>query len=168
MLRNYEDRQEVFQFIDALPLHLDQKLVYPITVFNKVSSWNLLNFYQHFFCEIVCETYFSGQTFFMTEKIIRPIFAKRPFLIQGPTNYLKNLQALGFKTFSAWWDEGYDQDPPDARYSTFKYNIDYIASQSENTIKQWYLEMQPVLEHNYNVLQTLTDQQILSTCFESP
>ena len=162
LTRHYEDRELVFKFIEPLPLTLGDDLSYPITIFSENSSWNLLNVYKNFFCEIVCETFFTGETFFMTEKIFRPIIAKRPFLIQGPKNFLKNLRSLGFKTFSNWWDEGYDEDPADARYQTFKYNIDHIANQSTSALNTWYNEMQPILEHNYQVLQTLTNQKILS------
>lgn len=165
LTRHHGDRQQVFKFIEHLPLTLGDEISYPITIFTKNSSWNLLSLYDNFFCEIVCETFFTGDTFFMTEKIFRPIIAKRPFLLQGPTNFLKNLRALGFKTFANWWDEGYDEDPGDARYETFKFNIDYIARQSDSTLNAWYNEMQPILEHNYQVLQTLTNQKILSVFY---
>lgn len=160
--RHYEDREQVFKFIECLPLTFGDEFSYPITISSKNSSWNLLGIYKNFFCEIVCETFFTGDTFFMTEKIFRPILAKRPFLVQGPTNFLKNLRSLGFQTFSNWWDEGYDEDPADARYQTFKFATDWIAEQSNSTLNAWYNEMQPILEHNYQVLQTLTNQKILS------
>lgn len=160
--RHFEDREIFFKFIEHLPLTFGDNLNYPITIHKDNAPYNLLSEYKNFFCEIVCETFFTGDTFFMTEKIYRPIIAKRPFLVQGPVNFLKNLRSLGFKTFSHWWDEGYDEDPADARYPTFKVNIDYIANQSDSTIQSWYNEMQPILEHNYQVLQTLTDQKILS------
>jgi hypothetical protein len=78
---------------------------------------------------------------------------------------LKNLQRLGFKTFDHWWDESYDQDPADARYETFKHAIDWIAGQDNATLYAWYQEMQPILDHNCQVLANLTNQQILSTEF---
>lgn len=162
LARHYEDREQIFKFIECLPLTLGDELSYPITIYAENSSWNLLGLYKNFFCEIVCETFFTGDTFFMTEKIFRPIIAKRPFLVQGPKNFLKNLRSLGFQTFSDWWDEGYDQDPADARYQTFKFATDWIAEQSNSTLNAWYNEMQPTLEHNYQVLQTLTNQKILS------
>lgn len=160
--RHREDSELVFKFIKCLPLTLGDELSYPITIHSHNSSWNLLELYKHFFCEVVCETFFTGQTFYMTEKIFRPIIAKRPFLLQGPTNFLKNLRSLGFQTFSNWWDEGYDESPADARYQTFKFALDYIAEQSNATLDAWYNEMQPVLEHNYQVLQTLNNKKIFS------
>ena len=86
-------------------------------------------------------------------------------MIQGPKYFLKNLKKLGFKTFNKWWCEGYDLDESDARYDTLKHGIDWIASQSNDTIEQWYLEMQNTLEHNYDVLCNLTNSEILDTEF---
>ena len=118
---------------------------------NKIDKY-----YKNFFIELVCETYFSGNTFFPTEKIWRPILLKTPFIVQGPQFYLKNLKKLGFKTFDTWWDEGYDIDPDNARLESIKQNIDWIASQTNNTINDWHYEMQGVLNHNYNTLKNIS------------
>jgi hypothetical protein len=101
----------------------------------------------------------------MTEKIMRSIINRKPFLVQGPQWFLKNLKRLGFQTFSQWWDEGYDEDPWDFRYDGLKLNIDFIASQSQGTIQQWYREMKTVLDHNYDTFLKLTPEQITHTEF---
>jgi len=160
--RHWSAWPEVYEFVQNLPICFD-KQSYPILWQDQ--AFNLNDQYQKFFCEIVCETYFTGQTFFVTEKTLRCIINRRPFIVQGPKWYLRNLHTLGFKTFSQWWDEGYDEDPADARYKTLCYNIDTIAQTSEETIKKWYQEMQPTLEHNVQVLQQLTDKKLLGTEF---
>lgn len=166
-VRRYPDQlQNVAKFLDTVPITFDRIPQYPITVGIKDSSlMPMALLYQDIFCEIVCETFFSGKTFFMTEKILRPMFFKRPFVIQGPKYFLKNLQMLGFKTFSQWWDEGYDQDHHDSRYETITNNIHWIGSQSSDTISSWYDQMQPILEHNYQTLMSLTTKKILTTEF---
>jgi hypothetical protein len=160
--RHWSAWPEVYEFVQHLPLCLD-KQSYPILWQDQ--AFKLTDQYQKFFCEIVCETYFTGKTFFVTEKTLRCIINQRPFIVQGPKWYLRNLHALGFKTFSQWWDEGYDKDSADARYETLCYNIDTIAQASTETIKQWYQEMKPTLEHNVRVLQRLTDEKLLGTEF---
>lgn len=160
--RHWSAWPDVYNFIQQLPICID-KQSYPILWQNQ--AFNLDEQYKKFFCEIVCETYFSGKTFFVTEKTFRCIINRRPFVIQGPQWYLRNLRTLGFKTFSHWWDEGYDEDPSDARYKTLCNGIDWIAQQSCETIQQWYKEMQPVLEHNVQVLQQLTSKKIIETKF---
>ena len=153
---------EVYSFIQQLPIR-SESMSYPI-LWNK-GAFDLDKYYQNIFCEIVCETYFTGCTFFVTEKTLRCIINRRPFIVQGPKWFLHNLKKLGFKTFDQWWDEGYDTDHSDSRYKTLCSNIDYIAQQSATTIKQWYQEMQPILEHNIQVMQQLTNNQIINTEF---
>jgi len=156
------DIDNIFIFLKELPLVYDE-VSYPILWSDN--AYDLDELYKNIFCEIVCETYFSGRTFFISEKTYRCILNKRPFIIQGPKWFLKNLKKLGFKTFDKWWDEGYDEDPSDARYETLKRNINWIGSQSDQTINGWYEEMQPILTHNYNVLCNLTNETILNTEF---
>jgi hypothetical protein len=160
--RHWASWPDVYSFVQQLPICID-KQSYPILWNDK--AFKLEEQYKKFFCEIVCETYFSGKTFFVTEKTLRCIINRRPFIVQGPQWYLHNLQTLGFKTFSQWWDEGYDTDFADARYKTLCNGIDWIAQQSCETIEQWYQEMQPVLEHNVQVLQQLTNKKVLDTTF---
>jgi hypothetical protein len=144
--RYYDEKNKVVNFLQVLPLTYDPVSSYPITA-GRVTDTDLLYslapLYKDLFCEIVCQTFFSGKTFHLTEKIIRPILYKRPFIIQGPKHFIKNLKLLGFKTFDQWWDEGYDQDHHDSRYETVTNNIEWIASQTPATIAEWFKEMQP-------------------------
>jgi len=158
----YPNDNHVFDFIKCLPIK-NNEYSYPIK-YNS-TALDMQNYYSQIFCDVVCETNFSGNTFCMTEKILRPIMFKRPFLIQGSVDFLKNIKRLGFKTFNQWWDEGYDEDPADFKYEALKYNIDYIGQQSVETIKQWNDQMHDICEHNYQCLLNLTHQQIAETNF---
>jgi hypothetical protein len=160
--RHWSDWSDIYRFVQHLPI-TDETHEYPITWNNR--AFDLEPKYQNIFCDIVCETFWSRRSFFVTEKTFRAIANRRPFLVQSSKYFLKNLQRLGFKTFDHWWDEQYDQDPADARYETFKQAIDWIASQDNATLYSWYQEMQPILDHNCQVLANLTNQQILSTEF---
>lgn len=160
--KNWCDRDQAFEFISNLPIKFDNQ-TYPILWSGR--AFDLVQHYPKFFCEIVCETFFTNRTFMVTEKTMRPIINKKPFIVQGPKWYLKNLHSLGFKTFNQWWDESYDQDPSDSRYTGLKWNIDYIAQQDSQTINKWYREMESTLEHNYQTLLNLTDEEIISTEF---
>lgn len=160
--RNWDCAPQVLEFLKRLPITKDQQ-TYPILWNNQ--AFDLQEKYKSLFVEIVCETYFTGRTFFITEKLLRCIINRRPFLVQGPRCYLKNLHALGFKTFDQWWNEDYDLDHADARYQTLCNGIDWISHQSANTIQQWYQDMQPVLEHNIECLKQLSTKKILTTDF---
>jgi hypothetical protein len=158
---NWGDRS-IWNFVEKLPIKSND-MNYPILW--DQGAFDLEPQYQDVFCEIVCETYFTGRTFFITEKTWRPIINMRPFVVQGPQWYLDNLRRLGFRTFDRWWDEGYDQDPSDARLDTLRGNIDWIASQPRRDLEKWYQEMQPTLLHNLETLKNLTQLKILTTDF---
>jgi hypothetical protein len=162
ILKEPLSRSHVYSFIEQLPIR-PKVMNYPIS-WNQ-DAFDLEKYYQDIFCEIVCETYFTGRTFFLTEKTLRPIINGRPFMVQGPKWFLRNFKKLGFKTFSDWWDEGYDEDPSDSRCATLKNGIDWVAQQTPDTINAWYQEMQPTLEHNRQILQQLNHEKILETEF---
>lgn len=69
---------------------------------------SLLQHYHKFAVEIVCETYTLGETFFPTEKTMRPIMAAKPMMVFGPRYYLARLRSMGFQTYHDIWDESYD------------------------------------------------------------
>ena len=95
-----------------------------------------------------------GNTFFPTEKTIRPIIAQTPFIIMGPKHYLANLKKLGFKTFDKWWSEDYDQFAGVDRIIEIKKRLSDIFSWQQEKLHTVLTEMQPILEFNYNHYMT--------------
>ena len=109
--------------------------------------------YQKIFVDIVSETVVSGKSCFITEKTIRPMIFKTPFIIVGGKGFLTVLKKLGFQTFSNWWDEDYDNYSGPSRIEKIKQVMNFISNQKNiNSIKQ---QMQNVIEHNYNHVVTL-------------
>jgi hypothetical protein len=119
-----------------------------------------VDMYSEFFVEIISETYYSGNTFFLTEKIFRPIILKTPFIVQGSQNFLHHLRHLGFKTFDRWWDEGYSEDDSTHQPLEIVKVIDYISKFSNDKLSEIYKEMTPILEHNYDRCMSLTENDI--------
>lgn len=153
---NNEEFDQVIDFLKVLPLTQGQTIdQFPIR-WEQYQEMNGL--YENIFCELVCETFFSGNTFRMSEKILRPILFRRPFVVQGPRWFLKNLRAIGFRTFDQWWDESYDDQPWDCRYYGLKPVLDRIATSSVEQKQTWLREMQPVLDHNFKILQDLKNK----------
>lgn len=70
-------------------------------------------FYKNYAVDIVVETNFDYPHIFLTEKTLRPLLTKTPFVMFGPTGTLSYLKNLGFETFGDIWNEDYDaiQDP---------------------------------------------------------
>jgi hypothetical protein len=116
----------------------------------KTDHQQFKDLYLTFFVEIVSESYYNGNTFFITEKTCRPILCKTPFVIQGPTGFLKNLRALGFRTFDRWWDEGYDEDPPSWSVREIMKVIDFLATKTQQEMSDMLQDMQDVLDYNRN------------------
>lgn len=146
-----------YQHIKQSPIKLDEIETFPIL---QPANLNVLKYYPRFFVEIVNLTFFSGNTFYVDEKIWRPILACTPFMVQGPANFIKNLRRMGFKTFHQWWDEGYSEDPDDCQVSCMLDNTDRLSHLSIGELQAMYSDMMPTLEHNRNLLLELTKEQI--------
>jgi len=112
--------------------------VVPIKIYNETAY------------SVVCETNFSNYYSFYTEKIVKPILAKRLFIVLSGQNYLKNLRSLGFKTFDGIIDESYDSiADQNHRFRMACEQIHYLISQPQEKILQ---QIQHITEHNQQVM----------------
>ena len=116
---------------------------------------DLLAHYGRFDIEIVAETYTRGETFFPTEKTIRPITATKAMLIHGPQNYLQRLAELGFRTWKDLWDESYDQFEGAERWEKMLSTINLIKHQDQTCLQH---SMQDINQHNLQVLEHLIEK----------
>lgn len=62
------------------------------------------------YVSVVLETIFDDTKIHLTEKILRPIACGHPFILAAGPHSLEYLRSYGFKTFSPWIDETYDQE----------------------------------------------------------
>jgi hypothetical protein len=160
---NVTDVSNEASFIAHCPIKLDNdNIQYPLLGVGDETDLHL--HYANFFVEIVCETYYSGNTFFPTEKVWRAMAMKTPFIVHGPKNFLNNLKRIGFKTFDKWWNEGYSEDPPAYSLASIKTIILEISNKPVNELVQMHNEMHDVLEHNFTTLNNLTDKDFLKLC----
>jgi hypothetical protein len=149
--------QNALELLKAAPITVDSIDQYPIL---NPTTLNITKVYPSFFVEIVNLTYWSGNTFYIDEKIWRPILMRTPFVVHGPQNFLPRLRALGFRTFEQWWDQGYSEDPPDYQLPQIVQIIDQISSLTVSQLQSMYTDMQPVLEHNYQLLKQIQKQDL--------
>jgi len=106
---------------------------------------------------------------FITEKLIRNFFNKRPFLIVCGHQSLKVLHSLGFRTFDKiLFDESYDNivDPMERLGAVLEENLrivnTYELQQLHNII--YSSEMESILNHNFNravEISNLSDYDLL-------
>ena len=133
---------------------------------------DLIDAYSRSKIELVSET--ETSFFFITEKTIKPIRAGIPFVIVGCHHYLKKLRKLGFKTFSPYIDESYDDEEDtnkriELACKSFK---NYITARSINnsTIQSIVVHNQANLKHIrtlYNEFESNLVNKIHSICKKS-
>jgi len=116
---------------------------------------SLLKWYPKFDIELVAETYCHGDAFFVTEKTVRPIMAKKSLLVYGPQHYLARLQDLGFCTWGHIWDESYDQLTGPARWQAMKLVIDDLITRDQ---QQLYQQCSAITQHNLQHATTLIEK----------
>jgi len=165
---------EIIKFLQNAPINIDEldlkkiksqkKFIntnnndcYPI---QHPSNLNILQHYNNFFVDIVCESSISGEVFFLTEKTFRPIIARRPFILLGNRESMRNLRKLGFKTFDQWWDEDYDDYDEKQRIKMVTRLIDEISGWTLSKLHDVLIEMQTTLDHNHDTFRQLTTCKI--------
>jgi hypothetical protein len=109
---------------------------------------SILNSYTKFAIEVVAETYCRGQTFFPTEKTIRPLMALKPMLVYGPKYFLARLRNLGFKTWNSLWDESYDLLEGPARWERIKLTMNELIGAGEQQQNQILNQARSICWHN--------------------
>ena len=88
--------------------------------------------------------------FFFTEKIVKPILAKRLFVVCSGQYYLRNLRKLGFRTFHDIIDESYDAEPNlTKRMGLLLCQINMLYQQDHVALQE---QIKPIVEHNFSVM----------------
>lgn len=121
-------------------------------------------FYNHDFMHY--ESYKSWFPVFFSEKIFRSILNKRPFLLIGNRNSLKELHRLGFKTFPDMFDESYDSLDDDQR---IHHVLNQLPSLTVNYVhnKVYSESVSDAVEHNYNRMwEIMCSDDIVTTRFK--
>ena len=101
---------------------------------------------------------------FLTEKIWRSIYYKRPFLLIGNYQALNYLKDLGFETFNdILFDESYDSE------SNHEIRINRVLQENKRIVDTYSLdqidkiinfsEMAQILDNNYKKINRITKQQ---------
>lgn len=116
------------------------------------------------FLNIVTETVFAYPYPYLTEKTFKCFWHLSPFIIVGAQGSLAYLKSLGFKTFSKWINEDYDNvDDPADRLVMIMKELDIISNWSTNYCKEVYNDMlSTVLEHNLHHYQNYYCKTLLN------
>ena len=106
--------------------------------------WNI---YAHSWYSIVAETH--ENILHTTEKIAKPLFAKRLFVLFGAPYMLQRLRDLGFKTFDSVIDESYDLEVDNnLRWAQAFEQVVALSQMDPVSVHQ---KIEDVLEYNYQL-----------------
>jgi hypothetical protein len=95
--------------------------------------------------------YFSPA--FPTEKTYKVMSCKTPFIAYTTPYFLKELKQLGYKTFSPWIDERYDNIVDDVvRSSTIAQEIERINNLDTSSYDDLINHCRDIAEENYAIL----------------
>lgn len=106
------------------------------------------------FLEVVTESRFAQPTGNFSEKVYRPMWHKKPFILVSAPYSLKYLKEQGFKSFSDFWDESYDTEPNHAKRIIKIFEvIDFLNSCSIEELREMYNKMKDILYYNYKLVR---------------
>jgi hypothetical protein len=133
-----------------------------VTVNNTIVSLSQIipvDIYNRTCYTFVTETLIDNNFSFFTEKIVKPMLAKRLFIVASGQYYLRNLRQLGFRTFSGLVDESYDEiesweDRTRAACAEAQKLMALDSTLVQSAIRE-------IVEHNYRYLTTTEWQQDL-------
>jgi hypothetical protein len=95
---------------------------------------------------------------FVTEKTFKCIVMKHPFVVLGPYKMLEFMKSRGYKTFSPFIDESYDDiENDDERLLAVGNEIKRLCNLSEDELVRFTEFAKPIVEHNENVVRNVTD-----------
>lgn len=151
--------ESVKQFANCytqFPINLEKSDGYTVGATTQEHTDQLCEFYPNALIDIVAETFVNGNLFFATEKTVRPMLLKKPYIAMAGRDHLLYLRQMGFKTFHDFWNEDYDGYEGSDRYQKILDLIDVLANKSNNELIEIYYAMKPILDHNYNLLVNQT------------
>jgi hypothetical protein len=128
-----------------------------------------LEYFKNSYFSIVNETLFYGvkssstriihhqlnaeySSVFISEKTFKCLALKHPFVVFGRPGTIKGLHKLGFKTFSPYFDESYDNIvDDDERFDAIFNEITRLINLSDDEWLEILRNIEPILEHNHMI-----------------
>lgn len=154
---NVGDIRSKYDFYNSkLPIELDTQFTPNKTSFN-ISSTFKKELFLNSCINIVTETSFENNELFVSEKVLKPILMYQPFILVGPYHYLKHIkEKYGFKTFSDFWDESYDEIIDS--HDRMKVIINLIKKLNKKTIEELnelYKKTKDICIYNRRLLDSM-------------
>ena len=135
------------KFIENLPLNYDNT-----NNQHWMSNYDESYIFNDSFLWISSETKKTHEGVYITEKTWKAIAYGSPFCINGDNGSLRYLKSMGFKTFSEYWDESYDEDNDIEKIKKITNIVKNICDKGLDELHHLYASMLPILKHNQQLL----------------
>ena len=114
----------------------------------RLSSIIPIEIYNQTAYTLIPETSHDSGHVLLSEKVVKPILARRLFVLTGCKYSLQKLKDIGFLTFDSIIDESYDTlEDPLARTRAAVQQLKYLCTMPQ---QQVFDQCKPILEHNFN------------------
>lgn len=98
---------------------------------------------------------------FFSEKLYKCIALRHPFIMLAPQNYLKTLRNRGYKTFSPYINETYDDIyNDDDRFSCVVDEINRLCKLSDSELLEFTDKVKDIVEFNFEHFKNLKDFRV--------
>lgn len=170
------DKQNIETLSALVPFDIDQTDVdnhgepgLGIGKFDADLPFQPIHYRNSFFSIVMCAFPETENACHLHSSTFNPMWCGHPVIQYGPYHHLKELQRRGFKTFSRWWDESYDNMKNSHKRLRAVMNIVLKLSKlSPNEILNMYIEMKDVLQHNHNLMKNYSiDKNLKDRIYES-
>ena len=143
--RNHNELEE-FMFRKPWQPNFDKKYITKNSFYHGYSANQLGPWHYESMVELAPET--TTEYFEITEKTVKPISAKMPFVSVASFRFLNNLKKIGFKTFAPYIDERYDNEKILTVRVEMAVDAMFRFANSPNNLG----EIQSICDHNYKIL----------------
>jgi hypothetical protein len=147
-------KDNIRDFLKKLPLIVDKKTHDTLDSFHHWDS----KLYKDTMFSYIYETWsMSTNMVFFSEKIYKAILNFHPYLGMINADTLKFMRKNGYKSFSPFIDESYDDEgDPDIRSELLLKEMARLCEMPINKMLDWYGDQSDILIHNYDVFMTNT------------
>jgi len=136
-------------FLNTFPITFDNSDLEDDKLFLTLVKQDFIRSY----VSLISETLVAPKVIFPTEKIWKSIALLHPFIVIAQPGFLKQLKKFGYKTFSKWFDESYDQEQNEEKRLNLIINeIKKLTKMSHEDLQNMMLEMLPTLKYNFIIL----------------
>ena len=121
--------------------------------------------YEQTLFSLVSESHFVQDTLYLSEKIWKAMANNHIFIAVAPFETLKSLRSRGFKTFSPYIDESYDNEKNHyKRLRKIAIEVEKLCKLNDEEIKEFILQTEEIVKYNYDKL--VNDYSSINSTFK--